>query len=87
MIGYCRSEWEVLEAVIGQVDEPFQVTLLYTSCVWQEGATLAVDSLEFRDCDLGEFNDQTVCKLIYAVYIDTVFYYSVVWLIFSRGGC
>uniref|UniRef100_A0A667ZAF2 Tyrosine-protein kinase receptor n=1 Tax=Myripristis murdjan TaxID=586833 RepID=A0A667ZAF2_9TELE len=46
--------WQVVEAVIGRVDEPFQVTLLFTSCPGEEGATLALDSLELRHCDPGE---------------------------------
>ncbi|KAM9842943.1 tyrosine-protein kinase receptor [Aulostomus maculatus] len=46
-----RSEWEVLETVIGPVDEPFQVTLLYTSCVSEGGSTLALDSLKLVDCE------------------------------------
>ncbi|XP_028420954.1 tyrosine-protein kinase receptor isoform X1 [Perca flavescens] len=45
-----RAEWEVLETVIGQVDEPFQVILLYTSCLGEDGATVALDSLELIDC-------------------------------------
>ncbi|XP_078134251.1 tyrosine-protein kinase receptor [Sander vitreus] len=45
-----RGEWEVLETVIGQVDEPFQVILLYTSCLGEDGATVALDSLELIDC-------------------------------------
>lgn len=54
VIGLCRADWEVLEAVIGQVDEPFQVTLLYTSCLGEGGATVALDSLEFIDCESGK---------------------------------
>ncbi|XP_032356168.1 tyrosine-protein kinase receptor isoform X2 [Etheostoma spectabile] len=46
-----RAEWQVLETGIGQVDEPFQVTLLYTSCLGQDGATVALDSLELIDCE------------------------------------
>ncbi|XP_047466681.1 leukocyte tyrosine kinase receptor isoform X2 [Mugil cephalus] len=46
-----RAEWEVLEAAIGQVDEAFQVTLVYTSCVGENGATVALDSLKFIDCE------------------------------------
>ncbi|KAM6917254.1 tyrosine-protein kinase receptor [Lycodopsis pacificus] len=46
-----RAEWEVLETVIGQVDEPFQVILLYTSCLRDDGGTLALDSLELVDCE------------------------------------
>ncbi|XP_068582381.1 tyrosine-protein kinase receptor [Cebidichthys violaceus] len=46
-----RADWEVLGTVIGQVDEPFQVILLYTSCLREDGGTLALDSLELIDCD------------------------------------
>ncbi|XP_076021679.1 tyrosine-protein kinase receptor [Genypterus blacodes] len=49
-----RAEWEVLDVAIGQVDEPFQVTLLYTSCVGEGGTTLALDSLELSNCDSGD---------------------------------
>ncbi|XP_063764597.1 tyrosine-protein kinase receptor isoform X2 [Eleginops maclovinus] len=48
-----RAEWEVLETVIGQVDEPFQVILLYTSCLGEDGGTVALDSLELVDCESG----------------------------------
>ncbi|XP_034015617.1 leukocyte tyrosine kinase receptor isoform X2 [Thalassophryne amazonica] len=51
-----RDEWEVLEAVIGRMDEPFQVTLRYTFCQ-KEGATVALDSLQFRNCDSGGHNN------------------------------
>ncbi|XP_023249508.1 ALK tyrosine kinase receptor-like isoform X1 [Seriola lalandi dorsalis] len=46
-----RAEWQVLESVIGQVDEPFEVTLLYTSCLGQDGVTVALDSLELINCE------------------------------------
>ncbi|CAL8300415.1 unnamed protein product [Boreogadus saida] len=46
-----RAAWEVVDAAIGRVDEPFQVTLLYSACLDSEAATLALDSLEFVDCD------------------------------------
>ncbi|KAM3594678.1 uncharacterized protein V6R79_012048 [Siganus canaliculatus] len=46
-----RAEWNVVEAVIGQVDEPFQVTLLYTSCPGDEATTVSLDSLELMDCE------------------------------------
>nr|XP_046268451.1 leukocyte tyrosine kinase receptor isoform X2 [Scatophagus argus] len=46
-----RAEWVVLESVIGQVDEPFQVTLLYTSCLGEDGSTVALDSLELINCE------------------------------------
>ncbi|XP_060918378.1 tyrosine-protein kinase receptor isoform X2 [Labrus mixtus] len=46
-----RGEWEVLETMIGQVEEAFQVTLLYTSCLGKDGTTVALDSLELIDCD------------------------------------
>uniref|UniRef100_A0A8C4HWV6 Tyrosine-protein kinase receptor n=1 Tax=Dicentrarchus labrax TaxID=13489 RepID=A0A8C4HWV6_DICLA len=55
VIGWCRAEWEVLETVIGQMDEPFQVALLYTSCMGEKGATVALDSLELIDCESGEY--------------------------------
>lgn len=55
MIGSCRAEWEVLETAIGQVDEPFQVILLYSSCLGENGATVALDSLELIDCKSGKF--------------------------------
>ncbi|XP_033967556.1 LOW QUALITY PROTEIN: tyrosine-protein kinase receptor [Pseudochaenichthys georgianus] len=45
-----RAEWEVLDAMIGQVDEPFQMILLYTSCLGKDGGTVALDSLELIDC-------------------------------------
>lgn len=46
-----RAEWDVLETMIGQVDEPFQVTLLYTYCASEDGANMALDSLDFIDCE------------------------------------
>uniref|UniRef100_A0AAQ4RF34 Tyrosine-protein kinase receptor n=1 Tax=Gasterosteus aculeatus aculeatus TaxID=481459 RepID=A0AAQ4RF34_GASAC len=46
-----RADWEVLQNVIGQVDEPFQVILRYTSCLRTGEGTLALDSLEFIDCE------------------------------------
>uniref|UniRef100_A0A3Q3QKA4 Tyrosine-protein kinase receptor n=1 Tax=Monopterus albus TaxID=43700 RepID=A0A3Q3QKA4_MONAL len=49
--------WDVLETVIGQMTEPFQVTLLYTSCVGGDGATVALDSLTIIGCESGEFID------------------------------
>lgn len=45
------AEWDLLEATIGQVDEPFQVTLLYTYCANEDGANFAMDSLDFIDCE------------------------------------
>ncbi|KAJ0062662.1 hypothetical protein NL108_004273, partial [Boleophthalmus pectinirostris] len=47
---YATEDWDELEAVIGWIDEPFQVTLLYTSCQ-AEGNTVALDSLELRNCE------------------------------------
>ncbi|XP_055015754.1 tyrosine-protein kinase receptor isoform X2 [Boleophthalmus pectinirostris] len=47
---HSRGQWDELEAVIGWIDEPFQVTLLYTSCQ-AEGNTVALDSLELRNCE------------------------------------
>ncbi|XP_059375104.1 tyrosine-protein kinase receptor isoform X1 [Carassius carassius] len=48
--GTDRPQWEVLEAVIGQLNEPFQVTVQYTSCSSHEAGFLAFDSLELKDC-------------------------------------
>ncbi|XP_042181414.1 ALK tyrosine kinase receptor isoform X1 [Oncorhynchus tshawytscha] len=48
-----RAQWEVLETVIEEVDEPFQVTLLYSTCLGKDRGTLALDSLELIDCDMG----------------------------------
>ncbi|XP_062326239.1 tyrosine-protein kinase receptor isoform X2 [Osmerus eperlanus] len=47
-----REQWEELEAEIGRVEEPFQVTLLYHSCLDREVASMALDSLELRDCEV-----------------------------------
>lgn len=54
VIGWCRAQWEVLRTEIGQIDEPFQVTLSYSSCLEEKGATVALDALEFIDCELGK---------------------------------
>uniref|UniRef100_A0A3B3XQJ9 receptor protein-tyrosine kinase n=1 Tax=Poecilia mexicana TaxID=48701 RepID=A0A3B3XQJ9_9TELE len=45
---------ELYKAVIGQMDEPIQVTLLYTSSVGEGEATVALDSLDFIDCGSGD---------------------------------
>ncbi|XP_072313820.1 tyrosine-protein kinase receptor isoform X2 [Eucyclogobius newberryi] len=52
-----RGQWVELEAEIGRMDEPFQVTLSYASCQ-AEGSTVALDSLELRNCE--ELNDACV---------------------------
>ncbi|XP_041929184.1 leukocyte tyrosine kinase receptor isoform X1 [Alosa sapidissima] len=49
--GSSRAYWEELEAAIGLVDEPFQVTLLYSGCLKDDGALLAIDSLELPGCE------------------------------------
>ncbi|PWA16479.1 hypothetical protein CCH79_00004382 [Gambusia affinis] len=49
-----RNEWQVYKAVIGQMDEPIQVTLLYTSCGGEGEVTVALDSLDFIDCGSGD---------------------------------
>ncbi|KAJ8399492.1 hypothetical protein AAFF_G00412040 [Aldrovandia affinis] len=46
-----REQWEVLEAPIGQLEEPFQVTLLFTTCGEEGDGTLAIDSLELKNCN------------------------------------
>ncbi|XP_027028683.2 leukocyte tyrosine kinase receptor isoform X1 [Tachysurus fulvidraco] len=47
-----RASWEVLEASIGKRDEPFQVTVQYTSCSGHDFGLLAIDSLELKDCNV-----------------------------------
>ncbi|XP_064188181.1 tyrosine-protein kinase receptor [Anguilla rostrata] len=47
-----REQWEVLEAHIGQLEEPFQVTLLYSFCGEESGVTLAIDSLQLKNCNM-----------------------------------
>uniref|UniRef100_A0A3B3BNF5 Tyrosine-protein kinase receptor n=1 Tax=Oryzias melastigma TaxID=30732 RepID=A0A3B3BNF5_ORYME len=58
-----RPEWQVLEAGIGQVNEPFQVTLIYTSCV-PEDRMVALDSLDFIHCELDDDDEDlhAVCE-------------------------
>ncbi|XP_030637308.1 tyrosine-protein kinase receptor, partial [Chanos chanos] len=48
-----RSQWEELQALIGQLNEPFQVAVHYSVCGSEGSGTLAIDSLELRDCDFG----------------------------------
>ncbi|XP_051578494.1 tyrosine-protein kinase receptor-like [Myxocyprinus asiaticus] len=48
-----RSQWEVLEALIGKLDEPFQVSVQYSSCSSHDVGFLAFDSLELKDCVMG----------------------------------
>ncbi|XP_052009872.1 tyrosine-protein kinase receptor-like [Xyrauchen texanus] len=52
--GIGRSQWEVMEALIGQLDEPFQVTVQYSTCSSHEVGVLAFDSLELKDCVMGD---------------------------------
>ncbi|XP_060790032.1 tyrosine-protein kinase receptor isoform X1 [Neoarius graeffei] len=47
-----RTSWEVLEASIGKMDKPFQVTVQYTSCSGHDLGLLAIDSLELKDCHM-----------------------------------
>ncbi|XP_039993270.1 leukocyte tyrosine kinase receptor [Xiphias gladius] len=64
--GNHSAEWEVLEIVIGQVDEPFEVTLLYTDCLLEDGVTVALDSLELMDCE-AEHQDAVCGESFYCV--------------------
>ncbi|KAF7652742.1 hypothetical protein LDENG_00092870 [Lucifuga dentata] len=66
-----RAEWEVLDTVIGQVPEPFQVTLIYTSCVDDEGAVVALDSLELRNCDSGHQGTELAAACEESFHCDT----------------
>ncbi|CAJ1073548.1 LOW QUALITY PROTEIN: leukocyte tyrosine kinase receptor [Xyrichtys novacula] len=52
-----RGKWEVLETFIGQMEEPFQVTLVYTSCLGDEKVAVALDSLELIDCDSDQITE------------------------------
>ncbi|KAM9569145.1 tyrosine-protein kinase receptor-like isoform 2-T2 [Salvelinus alpinus] len=67
-----RAQWEVLETVIGEVDEPFQVTLLYSTCLGKDRGTLALDSLELIDCGMGHHELQlgTDCDEITSFHCD-----------------
>ncbi|KAK1793003.1 hypothetical protein P4O66_001718 [Electrophorus voltai] len=47
-----RASWEVLEALIGKMDEPFEVTVQYTSCSGHDVGLVAIDSLELKDCHI-----------------------------------
>ncbi|RXN20697.1 leukocyte tyrosine kinase receptor-like protein [Labeo rohita] len=60
--GTGRSQWEVLEAVIGQLDEPFQVTVQYSSCSSHEVGFLAFDSLELKDCVMDDLPLGSYCS-------------------------
>uniref|UniRef100_A0A3P8UL87 receptor protein-tyrosine kinase n=1 Tax=Cynoglossus semilaevis TaxID=244447 RepID=A0A3P8UL87_CYNSE len=64
-------EWEVLEISIGEVDEPFQVTLVYTSCLWKKGLTVALDSLELLCIFRGPDHQDGVCgEYFHCVHAD-----------------
>ncbi|KAJ8291131.1 hypothetical protein GJAV_G00021730 [Gymnothorax javanicus] len=47
-----RKPWEVLAAQIGLIEEPFQVRLLYSACGEEGGVSLAIDSLELKNCEM-----------------------------------
>uniref|UniRef100_A0A8C6VV77 Tyrosine-protein kinase receptor n=1 Tax=Nothobranchius furzeri TaxID=105023 RepID=A0A8C6VV77_NOTFU len=66
-ICWSRVEWEVLNAVIGQMEEPFQVILLYTSCLGQGEGIVALDSLDFIDCkaDDGAVDQDVECDKLF----------------------
>ncbi|KAM7375897.1 hypothetical protein PAMP_005659 [Pampus punctatissimus] len=57
-----RADWDVLETVIGQMDKPFQVILLYTSYEGEEGATVALDSLALTDCESVDCGESFHCE-------------------------
>ncbi|XP_010877406.2 leukocyte tyrosine kinase receptor isoform X2 [Esox lucius] len=56
--GGASAQWEVLEAVIGEVGDPFQVVLLYSTCLGSDRGYLALDSLELVGCDVGHQNPE-----------------------------
>ncbi|XP_042705468.1 leukocyte tyrosine kinase receptor isoform X11 [Chrysemys picta bellii] len=43
-------KWKVLMAQIGEVERPFEISLLYSTCGAQGAGLLALGSLQFRDC-------------------------------------
>ncbi len=59
-----RPQWEALEAVIGQINEPFHVTVQYSS---NEVGFLAIDSLELKDCVMG--NGLLIILKYYVLYV------------------
>uniref|UniRef100_A0A4W5MIB8 Tyrosine-protein kinase receptor n=1 Tax=Hucho hucho TaxID=62062 RepID=A0A4W5MIB8_9TELE len=72
LFAWSRAQWEVLETVIGEVDEPFQVTVLYSTCLGKDRGALALDSLELIDCDMGHHELQlgTDCDEITSFHCD-----------------
>ncbi|KAL4656490.1 leukocyte tyrosine kinase receptor-like [Arapaima gigas] len=48
------EQWEVFQAHIGHHQTPFQVMLLYSTCGLEDWGTLAIDSLQLKDCDTGD---------------------------------
>uniref|UniRef100_A0A4W4GD08 Tyrosine-protein kinase receptor n=1 Tax=Electrophorus electricus TaxID=8005 RepID=A0A4W4GD08_ELEEL len=58
-----RASWEVLEALIGKMDEPFEVTVQYTSCSGHDVGLVAIDSLELKDCHIEnhDFEQRSEC--------------------------
>ncbi|XP_053365240.1 tyrosine-protein kinase receptor [Clarias gariepinus] len=65
-----RESWEVLEASIGKMNEPFQVTVQYTSCSGHDLGLLAIDSLELKDCNMETRDTAPDCKENLAVRCD-----------------
>ncbi|KAL2099099.1 hypothetical protein ACEWY4_005579 [Coilia grayii] len=57
-----RDSWDELEATIGLVEEPFQVSVLYSGCQQDADAPLAIDSLELVDCEDGLDRDNECDK-------------------------
>uniref|UniRef100_A0A8C9V6S8 Tyrosine-protein kinase receptor n=1 Tax=Scleropages formosus TaxID=113540 RepID=A0A8C9V6S8_SCLFO len=49
-----REQWDVFQIRIGQHQKPFVVMLLYSTCGLEDWGTLALDSLQLKDCDKGD---------------------------------
>ncbi|XP_061094949.1 tyrosine-protein kinase receptor [Conger conger] len=62
-----REQWEVLEAQIGQFEEPFQVSLLYSFCGEDGRVTLAIDSLELNNCNMDSMPLGSHCSFEYGL--------------------
>lgn len=83
-----RPQWEVLEAVIGQLDEPFHVTVQYSSCSSHEVGFLAFDSLELKNCVMGNsllIILKSVLKLLYGLLssVEHFNFITIKWKLFN----
>lgn len=45
-----RVKWKILIGSIGQMERPFEITLLYSSCDEKNSGFLALGSLQLHNC-------------------------------------